>query len=266
LEELEIATADAEWVKALLAETGNRRSLALFRLLVNDGDSLAWATLLRTTAGIGDKFIDSVYLAAKEAKTSFAHSLRRSIPGKGRAATLAAALIKQVGDWLARNELPKQAPDVWAEWILQQDLPAGSGLDDACAQLLRDIDKLTENESGLDRFLGQISPLGADLAAARSDGVRIMSLAKSKGLTVRGAIIAGCEEGIIPHESAHPDEEARLMYVGMTRAKEYQYCTWARRRKGPTARVGRKQVGNRRTISSFFLNGPVKSRSGDPPK
>lgn len=262
LETLDIATADAEWVKLILAKPDNRRTLALFRLIVNVDDSLAWATLLTTTRGIGDKFIDSIYTAAKEAKTTFAQSLRSSVSEEGQTPKLVAALVTQIEDWLARNPLPEKA-DGWAEWILEQELPPGFGFDEPCAQLLRDVETLAETESGLGRFLGQISPLGADLAAARSDGVRIMSLAKSKGLTVRGAIIAGCEEGIIPHESAHPDEEARLMYVGMTRAKEYQYCTWARRRKGPTARVGREQVGNRRTLSNFFLNGPVKSRSGD---
>jgi DNA helicase-2/ATP-dependent DNA helicase PcrA len=262
LERLGVATADAEWVKLLLAETHNRRSLALFRLLVNPNDSLAWATLLATTDGIGDAFIDSIYAGAKESRTSFAQALRSQLPSKGRAAKLATALIGQVDTWVGENALPENPRDGWADWILGRDLPAGFEFDDKCSELLREVDQLLEEDSSLDRFLGQISPVGMDLAAARSDGVRIMSLAKSKGLTVRAAVIAGCEEGIIPHESAHSDEEARLMYVGMTRAKGYLYCTWARRRTGPTARVGRKHVGARRTMSHFFQNGPVKSRPG----
>jgi DNA helicase-2/ATP-dependent DNA helicase PcrA len=263
LDKLTVSTADAEWVKLLLARPGNRRSLALFRLLVNDEDSLAWGTLLRTTDGIGEGFIDSIYTAAKKARTNFAHTLRTAMPAKGRAANLSTALIDQVDEWLAQRNLPDEPEDGWAAWMLEQDLPAGFGFDESCEVLLRDVAELVENESSLDRFLGQISPLGMDFASARSEGVRIMSLAKSKGLTVRGTIIAGCEEGIIPHESAQPDEEARLMYVGMTRAREYLYCTWARRRTGPTARVGRKQVGARRTLSRFLQNGPVKSRPGD---
>src|SRR5258708_37184373 len=160
LEKLKIPFADADWVKVLLAERENRRALALFRLLVNKEDSLAWATLLTTREGIGDGLIDTVYSAAKDARNTFAESLRTAIPNKGRSAKLAAALIAEVDAWLASNELPEEPEDGWAEWILEQDLPDGFGFDNKCGQLLRDVDALMDKDSSLDRFLGQITPIG----------------------------------------------------------------------------------------------------------
>lgn len=263
LDEFDIPYSDADWVKTLLGERDNRRALALFRLLVNEEDSLAWATLLLTTNGIGEGLIDTIYEVAKKNKLNFSRALRTYFPDNGRAGKAAKALLAEVSEWLADLKLPKAPDNGWAEWILEQDLPDGFEFTGECERLLRDVDDLIEDNSNLDRFLGQIHPLGADLAAARADGLRIMTLAKSKGLTVRATIIAGCEDGIIPHGAAHSDEEARLMYVGMTRAKEYLYCTWARSRSGPTARVGRTSVGAKRTVSTFFQAGRVKSRNGD---
>ena len=82
-------------------------------------------------------------------------------------------------------------------------------------------------------------------------------------MTVRGTIIAGCEDGIIPREGQNRSEEARLLYVGMTRARDVLYCTWARKRIGQTARAGRSNVGMPRRRSGFFEGGPVDSQRAD---
>ncbi len=143
------------------------------------------------------------------------------------------------------------------------EAPDGIAPSDGLLDLLDQIEKVIDGEIALDRFLGQINPLGKDIANARAEGVRIMSLASAKGLTVRGTVIAGCEDGIIPREGQSRSEEARLMYVGMTRCREVLYCTWARRRTGPTARAGRARVGMPRRKCGFFDGGPVDSENGD---
>jgi superfamily I DNA/RNA helicase len=135
--------------------------------------------------------------------------------------------------------------------------------DDDLFDLMKGVENLIGEETSLGRFLGQLTPLGHDIANARADGVRIMSLASSKGLTVRATIIAGCEEGIIPRQGKNPSEEVRLLFVGMTRSREVLYCTWARRRTGPTARAGITNPGRPRNVSTLFSGGPVQSRNGD---
>ena len=54
------------------------------------------------------------------------------------------------------------------------------------------------------------------------------------------------------------------MYVAMTRARRYQYVTWATRRKGPTARAGEPRVQERRQLSRFLAHGPVENQDGEP--
>ncbi len=60
---------------------------------------------------------------------------------------------------------------------------------------------------------------------ASKDALTLMTLHLCKGLEFRSVTIVGCEEGILPHSASHLDrsqleEERRLLYVGMTRAKD----------------------------------------------
>jgi DNA helicase-2/ATP-dependent DNA helicase PcrA len=62
-----------------------------------------------------------------------------------------------------------------------------------------------------------------------------MTLHRAKGLEFRHVFIVGVEEGLFPHsrslfDAEEMEEERRLCYVGMTRAKENLYLSYARRR------------------------------------
>ena len=140
---------------------------------------------------------------------------------------------------------------------------AGSGpvpaLSLDCQELLLALDDLAESGEPLGRYLGQIRPLGRDRDANESTGVRIMTMANAKGLTVKATIVAALD---VPRPGFDEQEERRLLYVAMTRSREFLYCTWARRRRGPTARAGQERVGERRSPSSFLDGGPVESEDG----
>lgn len=89
-----------------------------------------------------------------------------------------------------------------------------------------------------------------------------MTMASSKGLTVRAAVIVGVEEGVVPLADRDPGEERRLLYVAMTRATDFLYATWSGQRIGPTARTGAPRVGGGRNRSPLLTHGPVQSEDG----
>ena len=68
------------------------------------------------------------------------------------------------------------------------------------------------------------------------DAVAIMSMHSAKGLTFKIVFILGLEEGILPREKSDIEEERRLCYVAMTRAKIALFLCKANRRKGRPVR------------------------------
>jgi DNA helicase-2/ATP-dependent DNA helicase PcrA len=97
---------------------------------------------------------------------------------------------------------------------------------------------LSENPVASD-FLEEIALLSDIDSMKNEEKVNLMTLHNSKGLEFRAVIITGIEEGLLPHYSAFDDdseleEERRLFYVGMTRAKEdlYLFCAASRMQFG----------------------------------
>jgi DNA helicase II / ATP-dependent DNA helicase PcrA len=91
----------------------------------------------------------------------------------------------------------------------------------------------TQEEGSLEEFLQQIA-LFSEQDNLRSDEgiVTLMTLHNAKGLEFPIVFMIGCEDGVFPHmraiESGDLEEERRLCYVGITRAKRELYMTHAR--------------------------------------
>ena len=263
-----IQGCDPGVVKRALEDTDNRRSLEVLSLMVRRDDPLSWAALCLLTGGVGESFIDYVYARAAEARSGFGSTLLRlwgeGFPQAPASSRRMAPVIVDVVTWLDAHPLPGQRPEEgWGAWIL--DL-AGDAVVPTFSTELADIlvalDATIEDPRDFGRYLNQVQPLGSDLAASRDDGVRFMTMASSKGLTVQATIIIAAEDGIIPRPQASLAEERRLLYVALTRARRFVYATWSRRRYGPTARAGVPNVGDRRTLTAYLRNGPVPSSDG----
>jgi DNA helicase-2/ATP-dependent DNA helicase PcrA len=106
---------------------------------------------------------------------------------------------------------------------------------------------VTEETEGtpLERFLAEAALLSsADTVVGSEEGVTLMTLHTAKGLEWPVVVLTGLEHGLFPLARAEetPDgleEERRLCYVGLTRAKDKLYLTWARaRRRGGELRPG----------------------------
>ena len=102
-----------------------------------------------------------------------------------------------------------------------------------------DIEREREGESEvapLEEYLQQIS-LYSDQDSIQADQelVTLMTLHNAKGLEYDTVFVVGCEDGAFPHmralEEGGEEEERRLCYVAITRARRRLYMTWARERR-----------------------------------
>ncbi|MDA8454765.1 UvrD-helicase domain-containing protein [Acidovorax sp. GBBC 3334] len=110
-------------------------------------------------------------------------------------------------------------------------------LDEPLAPLPGDVDADTgETLSPLVAFLTHAAlEAGDNQAQAGQDAVQLMTVHASKGLEFDGVFIGGMEEGLFPHENAMSDregleEERRLMYVAITRARKRLYLSHSQTR------------------------------------
>jgi ATP-dependent DNA helicase UvrD/PcrA len=92
------------------------------------------------------------------------------------------------------------------------------------------------DERPLEEFLAQISLLSDQDALREEESlVTLMTLHNAKGLEFDAVLVIGCEEGLFPHsrsvEEGNLEEERRLCYVGVTRARRRLYLTCARQRR-----------------------------------
>ena len=127
--------------------------------------------------------------------------------------------------------------------LYRQDDPEAQARLENIRELLSAAQEFTEansvNAGDLDLLTGFLDHIAlvTDLDSIKSGrGVSLMTLHSAKGLEFRTVFLAGLEDGLLPHfnsQGAREDieEERRLLYVGMTRARERLYLTLCRRRR-----------------------------------
>jgi DNA helicase-2/ATP-dependent DNA helicase PcrA len=138
------------------------------------------------------------------------------------------------------------------EAVLHAEGPEGADRWDNVRELVASAAEWSEEveddpESGtpLERFLAEAALLSsAETVIGNDEGVTLMTLHTAKGLEWPVVVLTGMEHGLFPLARAEEqadglEEERRLCYVGMTRAKDKLYLTWARaRRRGGELRPG----------------------------
>lgn len=98
-----------------------------------------------------------------------------------------------------------------------------------------DLNAIGDDDAGLESFLQQVALFSDQDAISDDEGqITLMTLHNAKGLEFPVVFMIGMEEGIFPHsravDSGDIEEERRLCYVGITRARENLYLTRASRR------------------------------------
>lgn len=129
------------------------------------------------------------------------------------------------------------------------------------------------NEVGLDGFLEEVALISdIDSANLSDNSVTLMTLHSAKGLEFPVIFMPGLEEAILPHsralyEQSEMEEERRLCYVGMTRAREELYLIYAASRllyggvqHNPPSRFLSEIDGETQEVGSNPFNQPLLSR------
>ena len=234
-------------------------TLAYLRLVANRADDAAFERTVNTPArGIGDRTLDEVRRRARESAVSLWQAASALVSENALAArarnavagflslvealdaeTTDLALKDRVDHVLARSGLREH----WSSEARGQ-LDAESrleNLDELVSVASRfsraELDDDQESMSELVAFLSYAAlEAGEGQAQADEDGVQLMTLHSAKGLEFPLVFLAGVEEGVFPsskslEESGRLEEERRLAYVGITRARQKLVMTYAESRR-----------------------------------
>jgi DNA helicase-2/ATP-dependent DNA helicase PcrA len=228
-----------------------RDILAYCKLVANPADDVNLKRIINVPArGLGKTSYDTLSAIARsngapimDVLKSESHSLATA--QKKRAATFVSLYEKLAG--IARvAPAPKVVEAIVEETgykdHLRRNYPDSEARIENVDELVRAAEVYTEDreEPSLAAFLEEIA-LVADIDALGSDSgqVTLMTLHNAKGLEFDCVIIAGLEDGLVPHYNSldtleELEEERRLFYVGMTRARKRLFlsCSNLRRRMG----------------------------------
>ncbi|NJR66471.1 MAG: UvrD-helicase domain-containing protein, partial [Leptolyngbyaceae cyanobacterium CRU_2_3] len=226
--------------------------LCYLRLIANPEDSISLKRIINTPRrGIGKATIDRLETAARELNTSLWQILSDETSVQtlaGRSAKPVLGFVHMIQSWQAKIE------DLSASQIAQGVLEDSGYVDDLKNQgtdealdRLQNVQELynavlqfeeQNEESNLPLFLASAS-LASDLDNLNEEQqskVSLMTLHSSKGLEFPIVFLVGLEQGLFPNFRSLDDpqsleEERRLCYVGITRAREQLFLSYARERR-----------------------------------
>lgn len=225
-----------------------RDILAYLKVLVNPADEIALLRIINTPArGIGKVTIEKIqeYAAAHSIPLFDAIRNADGVPGLGDSVKTKLRDFAKMMEFFAGQVDGKVAPlmeKVFTETGLEGSFKAAGLEGQAARENIEEListaavyDNQTETPSLVD-YLQQIA-LFSDADAYDSAGAKValMTLHAAKGLEFEHAFVIGLEHGILPHERSNNspeelEEERRLFFVGMTRAKTNLYISYAQYR------------------------------------
>jgi len=244
--------------------------LAYLRLVANPADDEAFLRAIGVPRrGIGDTSITALTSAATHWGMPLLDAARaadrisdlrpNAREGFRAFADLIQGLTARAGSLAPAQVLEELIRAINYEGVLAAEGPEGADRWENVRELVASAAEWSEvvapdaDDPGtpLERFLAEAALLSSgDTVIGGETGVTLMTLHTAKGLEWPVVVLAGLEHGLFPLARAEEqpeglEEERRLCYVGLTRAKDKLYLTWARaRRRGGELRPG---------IASAFL-------------
>ncbi|MEX0960725.1 MAG: DNA helicase II [Burkholderiales bacterium] len=235
-----------------------KHALAYLRLVANPEDDGALLRVVNfPTRGIGNRSLEQVQTAAEHAGTSLWQTACGN-PPSGRAGASIAAFVRLIEDMRTACDglpLPEIAEHVVeASGLIAHYKTEREGADrienlnelvnaaaafiaeDGPMTMVTEDGEIRQGFEALTTFLAHASlEAGEHQAAAGADALQLMTVHSAKGLEFHAVFLSGLEEGLFPHENSMNEEggleeERRLMYVAITRARRRLYLTHAQTR------------------------------------
>jgi DNA helicase-2/ATP-dependent DNA helicase PcrA len=228
-------------------------ALAYLRLTTNRHDDASFERVVNhPPRGIGGRTMDDVRLYARNYNTSLWQAAITLVNEKQLSARAGSALIEFLGlidelaDGIAKLPLGEQVEAVMHPSGLTDHFAREKGeKGDARLENLQElVNAAREYEPEQDSDMEPLSEFlahaaleaGEGQADAWEDCVQLMTLHSAKGLEFPLVFLCGLEEGLFPHqrsveEAGRLEEERRLCYVGITRARKQLVITCAERRR-----------------------------------
>jgi len=234
--------------------------IAYFRLLANPRDEMSLRRIFNVPKrGLGKKSWSMLKQAAERENKKpgellinqelFQQALKENprfvLPDRqaGKWEKLAVSLQNLYG-YLGKQTLSQLLTSLITEIGYSDHLEKGDVLGEDRLENVKELLTVTEKYDlegpaaiTLDRFLEEVGLLSAEDKERKDQRsqVHLMTMHSAKGLEFDTVFMVGMEEGLFPHSRAlvspeEMEEERRLCYVGITRAKRKVYLTWATRR------------------------------------
>ena len=223
-----------------------RDALAYLKIIASPDNDLAFERIINTPKrGIGDSSVKRLHGVARAQGISLyraaeAVSGTDDLPSKAR--TSLRALLDSFSRW--RQAMAGLPHTELAEIVLDESGYTGMWQNDKSPEAQGRLDNLKELVRSMGEFenlLGFLEHISLVMDVEQSpddDKVNIMTLHSAKGLEFGTVFLPGWEEGLFPHQRALDEkgragleEERRLAYVGITRAKRRAFISFAQNRR-----------------------------------
>jgi len=228
-----------------------KNALSYLRMMLNCHDDVAFERIVNVPPrGIGDRTLELIRELAREQSTSMWSAASTIVTEKrlaARATNAVAAFIELINEMSGQlDELPlfEQAESaIQHSGLVDMHRREKGERGQARVENLEELVNACRNFEAEDndlpilpQFLDQVALDAGDRQADEDqDAVQLMTLHSAKGLEFPLVFLAGMEENLFPHkmsldEPGRLEEERRLAYVGITRAMEKLYLTFAESR------------------------------------